>query len=61
MISLLCLGKPDFQDIEAFREDEFFWRALFLKNVPSAATLANGWTNWSTPATPFFFSSSLQF
>ena len=39
MIGLLCLGKPDFEAIEAFREDEFFRRALGLKNVPSAATL----------------------
>ena len=27
MIGLLCLGKPDFEAIEAFRQDEFFRRA----------------------------------
>ena len=27
MIGLLCLGKPDFEAIEAFREDEFFRQA----------------------------------
>jgi hypothetical protein len=39
MIGLLCLGKPDFEAIEAFREDEFFRRALGLKKVPSEGTL----------------------
>ena len=31
MIGLLCLGKPDFEAIEAFREDGFFRQALGLK------------------------------
>jgi hypothetical protein len=39
MIGLLCLGKPDFDAVEAFREDEFFRRALGLKKVPSEGTL----------------------
>jgi len=39
MIGLLCLGKPDFEAIEAFREDEFFRRALGLKKIPSEGTL----------------------
>ena len=39
MIALLCLGKPDFGAIEAFRQDEFFRRALGLKKVPSEGTL----------------------
>ncbi len=30
MIGLLCLGKPDFEAIEAFRGDEFFRQALSL-------------------------------
>ena len=30
MIGLLCLGKPDFEAIEAFREDGFFRQALGL-------------------------------
>jgi hypothetical protein len=38
-IGLLCLGKTDFTDIEAFREDQFFRRALGLRKVPSEATL----------------------
>jgi hypothetical protein len=38
-IGLSCLGKTDFTDIEAFREDEFFRRALGLRKVPSEATL----------------------
>ena len=39
MIGLLCLGKPDFEAIEAFREDEFFRQALGLKKIPSEGTL----------------------
>ncbi len=39
MIGLLCLGKSDFADIEAFRDDAFFPRALGLECVPSEPTL----------------------
>jgi len=39
MVGLLCLGKPDFEAVEAFREDPFFSRALGLEQVPSAVTL----------------------
>jgi hypothetical protein len=39
MIALLCLGKPDFACIQAFRGNEFFRRALGLKKVPSEGTL----------------------
>ena len=39
MIGLLCLGKPDFEAVEAFREDEFFRHALGLKKIPSEGTL----------------------
>jgi hypothetical protein len=39
MIGLLCLGKSDFTDIEAFREDDFFRRALGLSTVASEPTL----------------------
>ena len=38
-IGLLCLGKSDFNDIEAFREDEFFRQALGLRQIPSEPTL----------------------
>ena len=39
MIGLLCLGKPDFEAIEAFREDGFFRQALGLTKIPSEGTL----------------------
>jgi len=39
MIGLLSLGKSDFTDIEAFREDPFFPRAMGLSVVPSEPTL----------------------
>ncbi len=38
-IGLLCLGKSDFNDIEAFRDDEFFRRSLGLRQIPSEPTL----------------------
>jgi hypothetical protein len=38
-IGLLCLGKSDSTDIEAFRSDECFRRALGLSKVPSEETL----------------------
>jgi hypothetical protein len=38
-IGLLCLGKSDFTDIEAFRDDEFFRLSLGLRQIPSEPTL----------------------
>jgi hypothetical protein len=38
-IGLLCLGKSDFNDIEAFRDDPFFRLSLGLRQVPSEPTL----------------------
>jgi hypothetical protein len=38
-IGLLCLGKSDFNDIEAFRADEFFRLSLGLRQIPSEPTL----------------------
>ena len=39
MIGLLCLGKSDYAAIEAYRQQEFFRRALGLKRLPSEETL----------------------
>ena len=39
MIGLLCLGKSDYADIESYRQEEFFRRALGLKKLPSEETL----------------------
>ena len=39
MIGLLCLGKPDFEAMEVFRDDPFFGYALGLQTVSSAATV----------------------
>ena len=38
-LGLLCLGKNDFDAIEAQRTDAFFTRALHLRAVPSSPTL----------------------
>jgi len=38
-IGLLCLGKSDFEAIEAFRQDPYFAAALDVDQVPSAVTL----------------------
>jgi len=39
MIGLMCLGKPDFDAIEPFRDDPFFTQSLCLQSVPSGPTL----------------------
>ena len=39
MIGLICVGKPDFDAIEAFRDDPFFTQSLGLDSVPSSPTL----------------------
>jgi hypothetical protein len=39
MIGLLCLGKSDYADIEPYRQEEFFRRAMGLKKLPSEETL----------------------
>lgn len=38
-IGLLCQSKNDFDHIEPFRADPFFYRALGIQVVPSSATL----------------------
>jgi hypothetical protein len=39
MIGLLWLGKSDYADIEAYRQEHFFGRALGIKKLPSEETL----------------------
>lgn len=39
MIGLLCLGKSDYADIEAFRHEAFFAQSLSLRRLPSEETL----------------------
>lgn len=39
MVGLICLGKPDFDAVEAFRDDPFFLQSLELASVPSSPTL----------------------
>lgn len=39
MIGLLCLGKSDYADIEPFRRETFFRRAMGLPRLPSEETL----------------------
>jgi len=39
MIGLICMGKPDFDAIEPFRDDPFFTQSLGLDSVPSSPTL----------------------
>ncbi|WP_243293172.1 hypothetical protein [Bacillus sp. FJAT-47783] len=38
-IGILSQSKNDFEDIEPFRDDPFFCRALGVQSVPSSATL----------------------
>jgi len=39
IIALIALGKTDFEDVEQYRRDRFFRKALNLKKVPSSVTL----------------------
>lgn len=39
MIGLVCMGKPDFDAIEPFRDDPFFTASLGIDAVPSSPTL----------------------
>jgi hypothetical protein len=39
IIALICIGKPNYDSIEEFRNNKFFKRALNIKKVPSAPTL----------------------
>lgn len=39
MIGLLCLGKPDYEAIEQFREDHFFLSSLGIGQCPASSTL----------------------
>ena len=39
MMGLICVGKPDFDAIETFRDDPFFIQSLGLDSVPSSPTL----------------------
>ena len=39
MIGLICVGKPDFDAIETFRDGPFFMQSLELDSVPSSPTL----------------------
>jgi hypothetical protein len=39
MIGLLCLGKSDYADVEPFRSETFFRRAMGLRKLPSEETL----------------------
>ncbi len=39
MIGLICVGKPDFDAIEPFRDDPLFIQSLGLSSVPSSPTL----------------------
>lgn len=39
MIGLLCMGKPDYDAVEAFREVPFFRYSLGIEDCPSSSTL----------------------
>ena len=39
MIGLICVGKPDFDAVDPFRDDPFFTQSLGLSSVPSSPTL----------------------
>jgi len=60
MIGLLCLGKSDFADIETYRHEASFRRALGLKKVPSEETLRQRMDQLGTAAIDILYEESVR-
>jgi len=60
MIGLLCLGKSDYADIESYRHEEFFCRALGLPQLPSEETLRQRLDQLGTTAIATLHEESAQ-
>jgi hypothetical protein len=60
MIGLLCLGKSDYADIESYRQEEFFGRALGLPQLPSEETLRQRLDQLGTTAIATLHEESAQ-
>jgi len=54
MVGLLCMGKPDYDAIEAFRDVPFSVTALGLNNVLPARPFVRGWMWFREPLTESF-------
>ena len=60
MLGLLCLGKSDYADIEAYRQEAFFRRALGLAKLPSEETLRQRMDQLGTTAIPILHEESAR-
>jgi hypothetical protein len=60
-IALLCLGKSDFEAIEAFRQDPYFAEALDVSKVASAAILRQRLDAHAARLLPVIIEASITF
>jgi hypothetical protein len=57
----LCLGKSDFEAVEAVREDRYFKEALAIRQVPSSARLRQRLDTDASALLPVMYKTSIAF
>ncbi len=57
----LCLGKSDFEAVEAVREDRYFKEALAIQQVPSSARLRQRLDTDASALLPVMYSTNIDF
>ena len=57
----LCLGKSDFEAVEAARNDRYFKEALAIKQVPSSARLRQRLDADASTLLPVMYNTNIEF
>ena len=57
----LCLGKSDFEAVEAARDDRYFKEALAIKHVPSSARLRQRLDTSASALLPVMYTTNIEF
>lgn len=57
----LCLGKSDFEAVEAARDDRYFKEALAIKHVPSSARLRQRLDASASDLLPVMYNTNIEF
>ena len=57
----LCLGKSDFEAVEAARDDRYFKEALAIKQVPSSARLRQRLDTSANTLLPVMYNTNIEF
>ncbi len=57
----LCLGKSDFEAVEAARDDRYFKEALAIKDVPSSARLHQRLDTSASDLLPVMYNTNIEF